>query len=326
MFNRKGFVSKLMEVDIDHISVIPYCSQYLEHLLTHIEYYLEIYEHLFEIVRKKCAKPLKEISFVDYGCGNGLLGLYAKHSGFREVLLIDNDSHFQRAASALASQLGFQCEIIKGDYHQLPDRKFDAIAGTDVIEHIHDLAAMMHAFKVIRPTVTVFTTASNPKNYFKIRKLKQLQIRDETKGNDQDDPDYGHPPFLTIRRSIIRSAQPEKSNDIVNMLAENTRGMMKEEIIRAMYLYDKEGVIPMAASGTNTCNPLTGSWTERILTIDEYLKVYNDEGFILDLSAGFYNEHYKGFRGRLNAAFNKMIKISGITFAPFIILTGTLKN
>ena len=149
---------------------------------------------------------------------------------------------------------------------------------------------------------------------------------DETKGSSPDDPDYGHLPFLEIRRSIIKAVLPGKSEKLMDILAKNTRGMVSEEITRAMYLYDREGVIPRPLKGTNTCNPLTGSWTERILTIDEYLKVYKDGGFFLDLSAGFYNEHQEGLHGRLNFVLNRVINISGITLAPYIILTGTLNN
>ena len=236
---KKSFIDKL---NVVNAQAIPgnYCRTYLQHLLLHIEYYLEIYEQLFEIVQTKCTRDKSEISIVDYGSGNGLLGLYALHYGFKKVVLIDSDRNFVQASAFLSQQLRMPCDIIEGDVNELLSiPAIDAIVGTDVIEHIYNLDEMMGVVKKLNPyMVTVFTTASNPANYLKIRELMRLQLKDELEGNSESDPEYNHPPFLEIRRSIIRSALPDVDKLVIDQLAENTRGMSKQ-IYLQQYIYTK---------------------------------------------------------------------------------------
>ena len=49
------------------------------------------------------------------------------------------------------------------------------------IEHIYDLQDFFSNIRQINPDiVSVFTTSANPENYFKVRQLKRLQLKEST--------------------------------------------------------------------------------------------------------------------------------------------------
>ncbi|MEI2747673.1 MAG: hypothetical protein V9E88_02790 [Ferruginibacter sp.] len=81
---------------------------------------------------------------MDYGAGNGLLGIFARYCGFGRVALNDIDLPFLEAARKLSQALHIDMDaFIEGDISQVKDhpyaKQLNAIAGTDVIEHIYNL-------------------------------------------------------------------------------------------------------------------------------------------------------------------------------------------
>jgi hypothetical protein len=76
----------------------------------------------------------------------------------------------------------------------------------------------------------------------------------------------------------------------------------------------------------NTCHPETGSWTERILSINDYKSTFQSCGFVLTVNSGFYNEHKKGLKKIMFQGINLLVTIFGMRFAPFIILSGKPVN
>lgn len=331
----KIFAGSLNDVKINYISPEPYCRKYLSYLLDHKEYFLEIYADVLEKVLIHSKKKKEDITLVDFGAGNGLLGIFAKYCGFKKVHINDIDEKFVSAAKELASQLEVNIDtFITGDAASLSsyfnNEKPDAIAGTDVIEHIYHLPSFFEILRSLNPEiVSVFTTASNPSNIIKTRQLRKLQLKDELEGGTPEDSALfgadAHGPYLKIREDIIRSnfKLPE---DKLKALAIVTRGFVKKDILAIVNQSIDTGVIPAPiAHPTNTCNPLTGSWTERILTINEYAYIYNNSGFTLNLYLGFYDEHKPLVKKQINKILNTAVRIMGKTFAPYIVLTGSKK-
>ncbi|MBC7866051.1 MAG: hypothetical protein H7X88_00830, partial [Gloeobacteraceae cyanobacterium ES-bin-316] len=203
-----------------------------------------------------------------------------------------------------------------------------AVIGTDVIEHIYSLD---HFFAFIAEIntemLTVFTTASNPHNFIKNRKLKKLQLQDELQGGDPSDSVLAgaekNEAFIVLRRKIIEDNFPSFNHDEVIQLSQVTRGLNKPSILKAVNLLLTTGKMPEPdIHVTNTCNPLTGSWTERILPIKKYQEIYSSNGFYLQVHNGFYNNHAAGLKKYLNIILNIIVKIAGKYAAPFISLVG----
>ena len=332
----ESFALKLSGVIPIRISTHNYCAKYLGHLIDHKEYYLQIYSAVLDHILGASEKKREEICLVDFGAGNGLLGMFAKHCGFKKVYLNDIDKSFVEGSEALANEL--QIEIagfIHGDIIALkniiPGEIPDVIAGTDVIEHIYDLDIFFSTLHSINPgIVSVFTTASNPENYFKVRKLKQLQQKDELEGGDPGDfllfGQQAHESFLQIRKNIINETGllPESA---IDRFARATRGYDKKDLIEAVNKFVLTKELPQPpAHPTNTCNPLNSSWTERILSLEEYNRIYDRHGFALEIYPGFYDRFKRGLKKYLNRLLNLIVKIPGKKIAPFIILVGYQKN
>lgn len=332
-----AFEKKLEFVVVNDISTELYCKKYLTHLLKHTTYYLAIYADVLQKLIKHSSKPKESISLIDYGAGNGLLGIFAKFCGFKKVFINDIDAKFVNASQKLAIQLNIKIDgYLTGDISTAEEYfKYeapDAIAGTDVIEHIYNLEDFFASLQRINQSmVSVFTTASNPENYFKVRMLKKLQLKDELKGGTPDDHalfgEYPLEPFIKIREQIIRKHADNLSDTSIIDLAKATRGKNEEDIIAVVEQYTISGKLPpQPADDTNTCNPLNGSWTERILSLKEYSILYKTAGFIPTFYNGFYNVYEGDFSKYLKKALNLGISILGKKISPYIVIVSCRKN
>lgn len=328
-----GFEKQIEKIQIDQLSCSPYAKRYLTHLLQNSTYYLSIYAHVLDKAVENAIVPVSQMILLDYGAGNGLLGMFAKYVGFEKVFLCDIDPDFVAASQELSIVLelpisGFVTGDLKAFIHQHPAVKPAVMVGTDVIEHIYDLKVFFADLQHMNPQIiSVFTTASNPDNPVKSAMLKRLQIKDENEGGDPSDFALAgaekHEAFVKIRKQIIQTAFPELAKNTVEQLALATRGLYQPDIIQAVNLFLKEGTLPVLPTGQNTCHPYTGSFTERIISIDGYQKVYSEAGFELQVFNGFYNAQTKGIKKIINRILNMFVKILGRKIAPFITLKGS---
>jgi 2-polyprenyl-3-methyl-5-hydroxy-6-metoxy-1,4-benzoquinol methylase len=328
-----GFEKKLKKIELNQLSCSPYAKRYLHHLLQNSTYYLSIYAHVLNHAVHNATLPVGQMTLLDYGSGNGLLGIFAKYAGFGKVYLCDIDAAFVEASQELSTILeepisGFVTGGLKELLLQHPATKPDVIVGTDVIEHIYDLNVFFDDLQRMNPQmISVFTTASNPDNPIKSASLKKLQIKDETVGGDPSDFALAgaekHEAFVKIREQIIRTAFPALTENTIAALAVATRGLYKPAIIQAVNTFLIDGSMPVLPVGENTCHPLTGSFTERILPICSYQKIYSTAGFNCRIYNGFYNPHAKGIKKIINPILNMFVKILGRKIAPFITLKGT---
>ncbi len=324
--------AKAFSVELEEMNPPKICSGYplvyLEHLLNHKEYYLDIYTRVFGEILKKSGKKAEEVSIVDYGCGNGLLGCFAMFCGFGNVIFQDVDPEFLNSSKALAKGLHLNDGIyIPGEIENLREQRLriDAVAGTDVIEHIYDLDNFFSVLQELNAEmISVFTTAANPFNPFIVNRLKQLHRKDEFIGNDGSGlSGKPHLPFLEIRKKIISSNFPRLKN--IEEMSRATRGLKELDILNAVKNYELTNRLPQPAPNFNTCHPLTGSWTERILSEEEYKKLYSKYGFRIEIIPGFYNNYSTGLKAGKSFLLNTLVALLGKTFSPFIIITGYKK-
>jgi hypothetical protein len=243
------------------------------------------------------------------------------------------DPEFIHASKLLANELDIAIDdSVTGDIEVLQafltGETIDVIAGTDVIEHIYNLNNFFSIMQAMNAEmISVFTTASNPDNFIKIRALKKLQIKDEWEGSEPEDFVLAgaekHAAFMLIRENIITQNFPFLEKESLQQLTKNSRGLNKTDLIAAVQHFLKSGQMPIPdAHSTNTCNPITGSWTERILTIGQYKDIYSSHGFILNIRNGFYDAQSSGIKKSINRILNQITKIIGRNMAPFITLIG----
>ncbi|MCY7423115.1 MAG: class I SAM-dependent methyltransferase [Chitinophagaceae bacterium] len=333
----KPFSDRLASIEVEKLQMEEYPATYLGQLLHNKVYYLHMYAAVLHAVNKQGGLKKADLVLVDYGCGNGLLGLFAKFCGCKQVYLNDHNPQFLKAAKLLSKAISIEVDaFIDGDINDV-ELFFkgasgpDAIIATDVIEHIYNLQDFFITIaRINNNMVTVFTTASVKANYFKSKQLIKLQHKDEHTGSNalhaSSENPYAGLPFKLIREQIIKSYTPELAVDELAELIIATRGLNKVDILQAVDVYKSSGKIPEPpAHATNTCDPITGSWTERLLTIEEYRKLYENAGFTLSMQNGFYNEWHGGAKSIVLKQANKLIRLMGKRgecVTPFITLTG----
>ena len=324
---------QLDKINLKDLDASAYSKRYLNHLLDHKLYYLAIYAEVLDAALAKTNKNLSELNLLDFGAGNGLLGMFAKHCGFRKIFLCDVSENFIDASKLTAKIIGIEIDgFIAGELgavsEQMPNEKLDIIVGTDVIEHIYDLDIFFAEIKKINPAmITVFTTASNPDNYFKVQQLKKMQLKDELIGGDPKDfalaGEEKHAAYFDIRKQIIHDNFPAIEKGEIEKLAKASRGLRKDDIIKFIQNYLTNTGMPLSIpSDTNTCHPQTGSWSERILPVDYYRELYGRYGFAFIVKNGFYNSYDGGLKKPANYFMNLLVKIMGKKTAPFITLVG----
>lgn len=330
-----SFNEKLHAISVADLSLDAYPAKYLQHLIDNSLYYLHIYADCFKKLLENLDKSKEEIVLVDYGAGNGLLGLFAKCCGFKKVYLNDYNETFLEASRQLSKALHISIDgFIKGDCNAVAgfcstNEIPHAIVGTDVIEHIYSLDKFFSCLRSInKKIVTVFTTASVTSNPIKNRQLIKLQKTDEFVGSNAEHAipgdEFAGLPFLEIRKKIIKNYLAQLNDEDVNRLAVATRGLRKEDIINSINEFISSHTLPIPPSHpSNTCDPITGSWTERLLTPSEYTTIYERAGFEVHVNNGFYNEWTPGIKGPILKIINRLLTLSplvGKAFAPFITL------
>lgn len=327
------FLNKLNSLPESIPGITGYPANYLANLRQHSGYYIRMYADLLSKATNLATLP-PEFGLLDVGCGNGLLGIFAKFCGVQNVVLLDPDKQFMDAAKILAQSLEIPInEFITGEvsdiHHVKQIPQIDLVAGTDMIEHVYKLDTFLKHLASLNAKLTVvFSSAANPENPFTRWKMQRQQIKDELIGDTSMDAENSGKtvmPFLQIRKSIINIHFPHYSEDKINKLAMATRGLQQNDIVEAVKHFEINGKIPLPAKGKNTCNPVTGSWTERLCSLSWYQKIFKENEFQPSFFCGFYNQWQPGYRGFVKKMLNRIRWLFGLKFSPYFIIIGNKK-
>lgn len=274
-------------------------------------------------------------AFVDYGGGHGLLGGLAKEAGFARVIYNDIFSGCAEDARKLGQLLGCPADdYIVGDIHAIAAALKSrppasaAIASINVIEHIYDMEEFLRVSATLSsgPMTMVLSTSANPLNPVVAR-------RHYRQHNEWEFTDGPHPSsypmdtlqaFRKVRRDIAKETAPHLADSELDSLAALTRGMHKADIENAVRRYVETRQLPPAPKHpTNTCDPLTGSWQERLLDIGDVSQTLNSCGFNVRVMGGYYAAHAGGKAKKMAAhVLNHGISIlgsQGARLAPCIM-------
>ncbi len=320
-----SFLNKLSTIDVALISNDKRVADYLKYLLQHKKYFLNIYSFVLAEVVKCSTKQINELTILDFGTGNGLLALYAKHCGFKHVYACDNYSNFIVSAKILSQTINIKIDewVICNEFdlfNNFSNKKIDVIVGTDVIEHVYDLHKFFSNIHLLNNNmISVFTTASIHDNYFKRKKLERLMKSDELE-------------YVEIRKNMIQHYDSSLTHNQLEKLSKSTRGLKENDMRCYVDDFKKYGTLqPIQLGKYNTCDPKTGNFTERILSINEYKILYNKNNFHLEIKSGFYNVNNNIIKFIFLKCLNTFIYIFhkhyfGRIFTPFILLIGKSKK
>lgn len=334
-----GFSTIILDIEIDELDLKDYPAYYAKHIIAHLNYYVSIYQQVIDLAIRSADREVSSLTVLDFGCGNGFLGLFAKYCGFKQVWLCDLSQDFLQAAEKTAQAGKFEIDgFIQGDidsvreYFRSLNTQPDIILSTDVIEHIYDLEQLFQNLKKLNPNlISVFTTASNPYNFRKVKMLHKEQYKDEWIGHkdlsegDQIKKGFSPLSFFEQRKEIIRTQKVSLTEETVAELARLTRGKKIDDILESVRNYLDTGNLPRPPADLQwVCDPYTGSWTERILPIKAYEEQVHRSGFGLNWVNGFYNPYSRSavsaFIVRYLNRFIRKNKGIGKYVAPYIVL------
>lgn len=309
----------LRHIDYFSLDISDYSRNYILRLLPNLDYYLQIYDRCISILLSTLRRQPSQLTVVDYGGGHGFLSCLLKERGFARVIYIDFNPQAASAVTAVRQCLGYGPDVIlQGDaatllhWCQQNAIRPDGLLGMDVIEHIYRLDTFFADLYAIAPMPMLFTTGSTPYNPHVVRRLHRVMRSDEHGRN-------GQPGFCQLRRQYLAEHLPQLSAQELDYWAEHTRGFRYDDLIKAVV---SKTPAP-AVDPYNTCDPTTGSWTERILPIKAYRQLLTPYGARLSVTGGFYNTHRSPFKALPSRLLNLMLRIGGkgcLFLAPFIIL------
>ena len=322
---------KIISLDIDRLNISAYNKRYLKHYQQNLNFYLDAYSQLLLKATSNLDIPVNKAVFLDYGGGSGLLSYLAAALGFNKVVYNDLYEISVNDVKVVSQNLQLNIdEFIVGDIKQVTESinkskiHPNLICSFDVLEHIYDinewfiqLKDFKHSFKLF------FTTNANGSNPFVNRRLTKKHIRDELHGRKREEVwkeiDL-HTSFLIERKKIITQYFSQLTEDDVNKLATVTRGLKENDIKKEVSYFIKHGEMKYEITHpTNTCDPFTGNWTEKIIDTKSLCNFINSLGFTCYVSNSFYPYSEKRILNVPKYMLNLIIRLMGKTnlfFSP----------
>jgi SAM-dependent methyltransferase len=250
--------------------------------------------------------PGGHAALVDYGGGHGLLACLAKEAGLPRVIYNDIFSGCCDDARILARLL--QCpaeQYVCGDIRTVGEQlrplalSSVALVSINVIEHVYDMDAFVREAGMLTrgPMTLLLSTSANPLNPMVARRhFAQHRLWEFHDGpHESSYPMDTQRAFRTVRRELIQAVVPHLDAPELDSLTEATRGMWKPDIEACALEYAKTRQMPpMPAHPTNTCDPLTGSWQERLLDIPRVSQKLAEQGCDVRVLGGYYSGHAAG--------------------------------
>jgi hypothetical protein len=351
---RLGLIKKLEALDLSALEISDYNKKYLGDKLCNIKNVMSLYKDIFSVAlkdfltHKSGAADLKNLTIIDYGGGYGLISFFALESGIGQVVYNDIYDVSCRDAKILASALKLELNhIVCGDTQALAEYvnknslKISFIISYDVLEHIYNLKNHFSCLTGINTDSFKIYHASgaNILNPFIRKKITSLQNKAEfttrtpKKGSKKRDT---HESYLSVREKIIHQHAPNLCQSIVKQLAEETRGLIIEDIQNYTdnFLNGKKDFNinknHSLGPGSNTCDPYTGNWCEHLIEHAVLIETLKNAGFSnIHILPGKYCVHTVFLKKYLKIFLNLIISIfpgKAVKIAPYFILKALYKK
>lgn len=325
---------KLKNLDINSLDISEYNKKYLLQYLNYYDFYMSLYKQLLSKAINKLSKPITEAVFVDYGGGCGILSFLAKEIGFKTVVYNDIYAVSASDANTIAKKINITISYcITGDIEKCVNEintlniKPDLICSFDVLEHIYNLRSWIKTITEINnPFDLLFITSANSKNPFINKRLKKIHHKAEyigftkTTGWKQSDI---HTSYLEERKKIINAKFSGLTSKEINMLAANSRGLIKEDIEQLVETFLQTGKLNYIPHSTNTCDPYTGNWAENLINIGHLKNIAITNNLFVEVTNTYYGYSKNKLLNLPKRFINAFIKIAGknnLFFSPMYVL------
>lgn len=328
---------RLQAIDYDALDISDYTKKYIRGYLRNIRGVLQIYTHLMYIAMESCQfSNLNDYVFVDYGGGTGIMSLLALEFGFGTVLYVDIYDVSCRDAELISEKFGAKAtKYICGDidalceYVSASNVFIDVLVSYDVIEHIYDVESFFGKINTLNSEHICVVCASSANIYNPFIRWKRMDCHRKTEIQDRR-CEWGHKErdslrsYFAIRREIISSVSPGFSEDVIEMIARNTRGLRKDDIEKCVQQYAESGDFTYRPTHpTNTCDPYIGNWNERLMNFSYLTDILEQNGFVFSWVCGYYGYSLSPLRKACKIVLNSLIAFfgrHGFFLAPYYVL------
>ncbi len=330
--------TKLNRLNLEELEISAYIRKYAAHHLTHLEHSLQMYTYLLYLALDQHPVDREKMVVVDYGGGTGILSFLAAELGFAKVIYNDIYEVCCHDAQVLAEALGYKITFVQGDvtdvirYCKTESIACQVVLSSEVIEHVYEIERLLVALPQLgndTPLRIVLETAANSLNPMINRRLKKAQQkvdqldREMYPGKKEQDSLQA---YATIRKQLLQAFANDQLNEQeIEQLSELTRGKIKKDIEAAAKNYLATGVLPQPIDHpTNTCDPLTGNWCEKLMNPYQLNEILAQQAFTTQVVQGFYGSSpQNGMMNKIKAMFNWMIGrlgTQGVRLAPYYVL------
>jgi len=326
---------KLRLLNIEQLDVSAYNKKYLSTYIKNYSFYMGLYKQLLNKLLERLHKPVNETTFIDYGGGCGILSYLAKEMGFKNVIYNDIYKVSANDAKVISEALKIKPDyFITGDIDEFISEierlnlKPDVICSVDVLEHIYSWKLWIEkAMTLNEHFLLLFMSSANGANPFIKRKIKKIHLQTEYKGFNKHegwkDADL-ETAFFTERKKIISTSFRELNKNDVELLAKESRGLMKVDIEKLTADFIKTKKISYHfAHPTNTCDPYTGSWSENLINFKELKSFIRSKGLQVDITNALHSYGDSKIQNVVKYILNLVMKISGrhnLFFSPVYVL------
>ncbi len=262
------FVELYKSLKSHNLELDDYNQEYLSKYLEKVEYNTHLACRLIE----GTGSPDSYERIIDLGGGVGFNSAFFAFVGYKNVYCVDIDQISTRDASTINQQLGVgNIEYVTSGYEifETLDLSNTIICSRDVIEHIYDLKSF---FKVTSKAKTnSHNTAAVHNSFFRKKEFNNVHYSAEFVGNKNKSIKSRdtRKSYYAMRQNFTLKRFPKMSKEEVNNIAKISRGLIEKDIETLV----EQGTYPkhhFETINTNTCNPQTGNWAERVLSFKQY--------------------------------------------------------
>lgn len=327
---------RLAGLNIKSLGISEYNKRYLGEKIPNIEGTLEVYGRLLYLSCCRSSHPLDRFVLVDYGGGSGVLSFLAKELGIGTVIYNDIYEASCTDVRLLSKTLGLHLDhVVYGDidelisYLRVNSISVDAITCFDVLEHIYNVEYHFKRLAAVseRQFRVVYASTANLENPWYMHAVTRKQIDAEYKNREEK---FGHKErdclraFFDVRKQMISTYAPGLSSEEVEQLSRFTRGLIKSDIEKCVDEYRQTGSITYRPEHpTNTCDPYTGNWCEHLMWTGWLQQVLEDEGFSVEILAGYYPKSGSVLKKGIKLCLNVAIRLLGrrsMFIAPYYVV------
>jgi len=333
---------KLQNLDLKHLGVSEYMQGYLGGYQKNLRGILQINTYLLAWSLNCSTKPRRDFVFVDYGGGPGVLTFLAREAGVGTVIYNDIYNVSCRDAALIGEAIGCPADAyICGEIAELQDfferrsLKVDAIASYDVIEHIYETEGYFRKLKLLphQNLRVVFASSANIHNPLIRRSRMKGQLLVE---NQDRQAEWGHKErdtlesYSKIRQRMIATYDPQLTGQEIDALTRKMRGLAQGDIERYVREYRTTGKISYQPDHpTNTCDPFTGNWHERLMDTGWIKRIFSSESFEIEVKPGYFAFASQPIKQWIKILLNGCITLAGsysLFLSPYYLLYANLVN